>query len=169
MGKNIQLRLCTYLNSHLFGAPREYVLHGLDPGLNWASRCFPFPSIFLGCSGPHSVLLFAPTDQVSHSTPSLLTRRLLTHVQVNNMAVLHDTCTDTHIYITLILLFFLFFILLLLPLAGRLAQTLLVWHTVLLLYLEIHACHSRRAASGNHTPANVNTTRLVRNRGLVNV
>jgi hypothetical protein len=27
---------CTYLNSSLLGAPREYVLHGLVPGLNWA-------------------------------------------------------------------------------------------------------------------------------------
>jgi hypothetical protein len=27
---------CTYLNSHLLEAPREYVLHGLVPGLNWA-------------------------------------------------------------------------------------------------------------------------------------
>jgi hypothetical protein len=25
---------CTYLNSGLLGAPREYVLHGLVPGLN---------------------------------------------------------------------------------------------------------------------------------------
>ncbi len=27
---------CTYLNSHVLEAPREYVLHGLVPGLNWA-------------------------------------------------------------------------------------------------------------------------------------
>ncbi len=27
---------CTYLNSHLLEAPREYVLHGLVPGLNFA-------------------------------------------------------------------------------------------------------------------------------------
>jgi hypothetical protein len=94
--KNIQLSLCTYLNSHLLGAPREYVLHGLDPGLNWASRWFPFPNILLVCSGPPSVLLFAQMDQVSHSASSLLTGWLLTNVQVNNMAALHDTCTDTH-------------------------------------------------------------------------
>ncbi len=41
--------------------------------------------------------MFVPTDQVSHSTPSLLTGRLLTSVQVNNMASLHNTYTDTHI------------------------------------------------------------------------
>jgi hypothetical protein len=69
----------------------------------------------------HPILLFAPTDQVSHSTPSLLTGWLLTNIQVNNMAALHDTCADTHIYITLTLLFFPFFILLPLLLAGRLA------------------------------------------------
>jgi hypothetical protein len=33
------MRMCahncyTYLNRHLLGAPREYVLHGLNPGLN---------------------------------------------------------------------------------------------------------------------------------------
>jgi hypothetical protein len=27
---------CTYLNSRLLEAPREYILHGLVPGLNWA-------------------------------------------------------------------------------------------------------------------------------------
>jgi hypothetical protein len=34
MVKNIQLYLYIYLDSHLFGAPREYVLHGLDPDLD---------------------------------------------------------------------------------------------------------------------------------------
>ncbi len=29
---------CTYLNNHLLAAPREYVLHGLIAGLDWA--CF---------------------------------------------------------------------------------------------------------------------------------
>jgi hypothetical protein len=61
--------------------------------------------------------------------PSSLTGQLLTNVLVNKMAVLHDTYTDTHIYITSILLIILFFILLPLPLTGRLAQTLPVWHS----------------------------------------
>jgi hypothetical protein len=103
------------------------VLHGLDPGLDWASCWLSFPSIFLVWSGPPSILLFVPTDQVLHSTPSLLTGQLPTSVQVNNMAAQHDTYTDTRIYITSILLFFLF-TLLPLPLAGWLAQTLRIWH-----------------------------------------
>ncbi len=61
-------------------------------------------------------------------TPFLLTGRLIARVQVNNMAALHNTYTDTHIYITLISLSILFFTLLLPSLAGRLTQTLPVWH-----------------------------------------
>jgi hypothetical protein len=124
----MQSKLCTYLNGHLLRTPREYVLHGLVPGLDWASCWFSFSSIFLVCSGPPSILLFVPTAHVSHSTPSLLTGRLITSVQENNMAALHNTYKDTHIYITSILLFILFFTLFLLSLAGRLAQTLPVWH-----------------------------------------
>jgi hypothetical protein len=33
---------CTYLNSHLLGAPRENALHGLVPGLNWVPS-WPLP------------------------------------------------------------------------------------------------------------------------------
>ncbi len=98
--KNIQIWFCTYLNSQLLGAPSEYVLHGLGPGLDWAYCWFSFPTIFLVCFGSPSILLFVPTDQVSHSTPSLLTGRLLTSVQVNNMAALHDTYLH-HINITI--------------------------------------------------------------------
>jgi hypothetical protein len=29
-----RIMACTYLNSSLLGAPRKYVLHGLDPGLD---------------------------------------------------------------------------------------------------------------------------------------
>ncbi len=38
---------CTYLNSHLLGAPREYVLHGLVSGLDCVSLRLPSPSILL--------------------------------------------------------------------------------------------------------------------------
>ncbi len=77
----------------------------------------------------HSVSCFLFQRIKFHTQPlHCLTGRLLTIVQVNNMAALHDTYTDTHIYITLILLFIFFFILLPLPLAGRLSQTLPVWH-----------------------------------------
>ncbi len=79
---------------------------------------------FLYALAPPSILLFVPTAHVSHSTPSLLTGRLITSVQVNNMAALHNTSTDTHIYITIISLFILLFTLLLLSSADRLAQTL---------------------------------------------
>ncbi len=93
----------------LLGAPREYILHGLDPGLDWASCWSPFPSVFLVCPGPTSILLFAPTDRISHLTPSLLSGRLLTNVQVNNITMLHDTYGHTnihHIGITILLLFY---------------------------------------------------------------
>jgi hypothetical protein len=99
----------TYLNSHLLGAPREYVPHGLDPGLDWASCWSSFPCVFLVCPGPSSILLFALTDRVAHLTPSLLPRRLLTNVQVNNITTLHDTHGHTyihHIGITILLLFY---------------------------------------------------------------
>jgi hypothetical protein len=81
-------------------------------------------SVLLVCLGPPSILLFAPTAQVSHSTPSLLTRRLITSVHVNNTAMPHLTYTYTQIYITFMLLFIFFFTLLPSSWAGWLAQTL---------------------------------------------
>jgi hypothetical protein len=59
-------------------------------------------NVFIVCPGPPSIVLFVPMDRVSHLTPSLLSERLLTNVQVNNTSALHDT----HLYITLALLFF---------------------------------------------------------------
>jgi hypothetical protein len=59
--------------------------------------------------GPPSISLFVPTDQVSHITPSLLSERLLTNVQVNNITMQHDTHGHTyihHIGITILLLFY---------------------------------------------------------------
>ncbi len=80
-------------------------------------------------SWPPSILLFVPTDRVSHLTPSLLSGRLLINVQVNNTTVLqYMTNMGTRIYITSALLFFFSSILLPSFLAGRLAQTLSVWH-----------------------------------------
>jgi hypothetical protein len=43
-------------------------------------------------------LLFVPMDWVSHLTPSLLSRQLLTNVQVNNITTLHDTHKHTYIH-----------------------------------------------------------------------
>ncbi len=89
------IMVCTYLNSYLLGAPREYILHGLDPDdLDWASCRSSFSRKFLVCPGSPSTLLFVLTERVSQLTSSLLSGQLLTNVQVNNMAALHDT----HIY-----------------------------------------------------------------------
>ncbi len=100
---------CTYLNSHLLEAPREYILHGLDPGFDWASFWSPSPNVFLVCYDPSSILLFVPTDWVSHLSPSLLSGRLLTNVQVNNITTQHDTHGHKyihHISITILLPFY---------------------------------------------------------------
>jgi hypothetical protein len=55
-GKKAWLWSCTYLNSHLLGAPCEYVLHGLDPGLDWASFWPSAPRVF-HVATPHSVFI----------------------------------------------------------------------------------------------------------------
>jgi hypothetical protein len=89
---------CTYLNSHLLEAPREYVLHGLDPGLDWVSFWSPSLNVFLVCYGPSSILLVVLMDRVSHPTPSLLLGRLLTNIQVKNITLLHDTHGHTYIH-----------------------------------------------------------------------
>jgi hypothetical protein len=81
-------------------------------------------NVFLVWYGPSSILLFVTIDRVSHQTPSLLSGRLLTNVQVNNITTLHDT----HIYITSALLFFFPFYTSSTLLAGWLVQTLPVWH-----------------------------------------
>jgi hypothetical protein len=60
--------------------------------------------------------------------PCLADWQLNTSVQVNNTTALHHIYSDTHIYITLISLFILFFTLLPPSLAGRLPQSLPVWH-----------------------------------------
>ncbi len=59
-----------------------------------------------------SILLIISMDRVSHLTPSLLYRWLLTNVQVNNKTTLHDTHGHTyihHIGITILLFFLHFF------------------------------------------------------------
>jgi hypothetical protein len=66
-------------------------------------------NIFLVCPGPPSILLFAPMDRVSNLTPSWLSGQLLTSIQVNNTAELHDTHGHTYIHhlsITILLLFY---------------------------------------------------------------
>ncbi len=82
-------KLCTYLNSYLLGAPREYIHHGLVLGLDWTFGQLSSTCIFLVCPGPPSILLFVPTIHVSHMHPPMPTGRLNTCTQVNNMAMLH--------------------------------------------------------------------------------
>jgi hypothetical protein len=133
-------------------------LYILEPPSSWSTSRIPQSrvrlrllllstiSILLICFGLPGILQFTPLAHVSRSNPPnpvahvsslnppLPTGRLNTNVQVNNIAMLHLIYTDTHIYITFILLFIPFFKLLPLFGAGRLAQTLLVCHTY---YLRI--------------------------------
>jgi hypothetical protein len=123
----MQLWFCTYLNGRLLGAPRQYVLHGLNLGLNGGSCCPVSLALFL-------FVLSRPVSCCSlqrlkfHAHPSILAGQFTTDVQVNNTAVPHLIHIYTHIYIKFILLSVFFFTLLPPPLAGRLAQTLPVWH-----------------------------------------
>jgi hypothetical protein len=60
-------------------------------------------------SWPPSILLFVPTDRVSHLAPSLPPGRLLANVQVNKITAPHDTHRHInihHIGITILLLFY---------------------------------------------------------------
>ncbi len=88
---------CTYLNSQLLEAPREYVLHDLVPGLNWV----PFWPL------PLSMHLVAMPNPVSYCllsgsgfTPDafLLSGWLLTNVQVKNTTTLLDICAHMYIH-----------------------------------------------------------------------
>jgi hypothetical protein len=118
--------LCTYLNSLLLGALREYVSHGLCPGVDRASCWFPFPKHIFVYSGPPSILLFAPTAPVSHSTPFLAYWQPSTSVQENKY-VSATSYTHRHTYlhhICITIHLFFFFTLLPLLLAGRLPLTL---------------------------------------------
>jgi hypothetical protein len=90
--------ICTYLNSHHLGVPREYVLHGLDPGLDWASFWPSTPHAF-HVATPRSVSwCLSQRDWVSHLSQSLLSRWLLTNVQVNNTTTLYDTHGHEYIH-----------------------------------------------------------------------
>jgi hypothetical protein len=127
-GKNAGLWLVHIWTAVFLEHLREYVLHGLDPGLDWASF-WPAPSVF-HVATPHSVsCCLSQMDQVSHLTPSLLSGWLITIVQANNTTTLYDTHGHTiytshrHYFSSFLPSFFL---LTLLPpsLAGRLIQTL---------------------------------------------
>jgi hypothetical protein len=92
----------TYLNSGLLRAPREYVLHGLVPGLDWAS-IWPHSMSMHLVATPNPVSCCLLQGFKFHPC-LLLSGWLLTNVQVNITTTLHDTC-HTCIYITIVLLF----------------------------------------------------------------
>jgi hypothetical protein len=106
---NCVIITCAYFNGHLLGAPREYVLHGLDPGLDWGSCRSLLWAFFLFVLAHPVSCCWLPMAYVSHSNTPLPTRRCNTNVQVNNIAAVHHIHTGTHIYIAFISLFILFF------------------------------------------------------------
>ncbi len=121
------LWFCTYLNVRLLGAPREYVLHGLNPGLNWGSCCPISWSLFLFVLA-HPVSCYSLWRLKFQAHLPIITGRFNTNVQVNNTAMPLLIHIYTHIYITLILLSLFFSTLLPPPSAGRLPQTRSIWH-----------------------------------------
>ncbi len=63
---------CTYLNSRLLEAPREYVLYGLVPGIK-LSPVLASPYKHASCCHAQlGILLFIATVQVSHLAPSAI-------------------------------------------------------------------------------------------------
>ncbi len=86
----------TYLNSSLLRAPREYVLHGLVPGLDWAS-IWPHSMSMHLVATPNPVSCCLLQGFKFHPC-FLLSGWLLTNVQVNITTTLHDTC-HTCIYV----------------------------------------------------------------------
>ncbi len=95
---------------------------GLNLLLTFFHKCLPclfWPTQYLAAcfNGSHFTL-----------NPPFPAGQLNTSIQVNNTATPHRIYTDTHIYITFILLSILFFTLLPSFWASRLAQTLPIWH-----------------------------------------
>ncbi len=121
------LKFCTYLNSHLLGAPREYVLHGLNPELNWGSHR-PASWVFFLCVLAHPASWCLLQCLKFHAHPSLLAGQFNTDIQVNNTAMPHF---GTHIHTSTSQCYYSFSSLYFfhsLGQAGWLAQTLPVWH-----------------------------------------
>jgi hypothetical protein len=78
------------------GAPHEYVLHGLNQGLNWGFSCSVLWAFFLFVLA-HSVSCCLLQRLKFHAHPSLLVGQLNTDIQVNNTAMPHLMYTHTHI------------------------------------------------------------------------
>jgi hypothetical protein len=88
-----------------------------------------FPQVYSCLLWPTQYLAVCCNGSCFALNPFLAYWQPNTSVQVNNTLALHHINTDTHIYITSILLFILFFTLLPLLLAGRLPLTLPVRQT----------------------------------------
>ncbi len=107
---------------------RDYDLYILEQPSSWSTLliCPSWPrsrsrlSLLLAfrstciscCQVSFSIILFFPTDRVSHLTPSSLSGWLFTNVQVYNTTMLSDTHRHTYIHhksITILLSSFLFF------------------------------------------------------------
>jgi hypothetical protein len=113
--------MITNLNSHILGVPREFVLHGLDSGLDWDPLLAVLPKCISCLSRFIQYLAVCPNRSGIPTNPFIAVRRLLTNKQVNNITTLHDT--HGHTYIHHISILFLFsFTLLPLFLAGWLAR-----------------------------------------------
>ncbi len=87
-----------------------------------------FPQVYSCLLWPTQYLAVCSHGSYFALNPFLAYWQPNTSVQVNNMSALHHIHTDTHIYITSILLFILFFTPLPLLLAGWLPLTLPVGH-----------------------------------------
>jgi hypothetical protein len=104
-GYEHMIMMCTYLNSHLLGAPREYVLYGLDSGLGRASF---WPST------PHAFHVPHPTRYLAACPKWIRFHTYLLHCYLGGFSLMYKKTTqqrymthmETHIYITSALLFF---------------------------------------------------------------
>jgi hypothetical protein len=97
----------TNLKSHLLGAPREYVLHDLDSGLDWVPLLATLPKCISCLPRFIQYLAVCPNGSGFALNPFIAVRKLLTNVQVNNIIMLNDTHRHTyihHISITILLL-----------------------------------------------------------------
>jgi hypothetical protein len=88
-----------------------------------------FPQVYSCLLWPTQYLAVCSNGSYFELIPFLADWLLNTSIQVNNTTALHHIYTDTHIYITLTLLFILFFKLLPLLLAGQQPLTLPVRHS----------------------------------------
>ncbi len=131
----IIIALCIrYLKGHLLGANTSFMasIQGWTEALvalfHEHSSCLSWPTQYLAVYSNDSSFML---------NPPLPTGQLNTHVQVNNTAMLHHIYTDTHIYITFILLFILFLILLPLYCAGYWPR---LFSSVTFVYCHFYIC-----------------------------